>query len=77
MSKRRLGSDDGTVMVACAFCTSLVRYPTECRINAERNVQCYRHKDTTTNLEESRKRGRIPPEPVPPRIGIKPSWYPT
>lgn len=78
MSHRRIGADDGTVMFACSLCGVPARYPTEMRYTPERLFYCFRHADTTTNLEEARKQGRgARSEEITPRfpIGTKPSWY--
>jgi len=53
-----MGSDDGTVLFACSICGIPARYPTEMTYTAERTFRCFRHADTTTNLEEARKHGR-------------------
>lgn len=58
MANRRIGADDGTVLFACSLCGIPARYPTEMRYTAERFFYCFRHSDTTTNLEEAMKQGR-------------------
>lgn len=79
MGNRRLGADDGTVLFACSYCGVPARYPTEMQYTAERLFMCFRHRDTTTNLEEARKQGRgvRGGDEISPRfpIGAAPLWY--
>lgn len=80
MGQRRIGADDGTVLFACSICGIPARYPTEMKYRSDRLFQCFRHRDTTTNLDEARKQGqgvRVQEE-VAPRfpLGVKPDWYP-
>lgn len=58
MAQRRLGADDGTALFACSICGVPSRFPSEMKYTAERKFQCFRHADTTTNLEEARKHGQ-------------------
>jgi hypothetical protein len=78
MANRRIGADDGTVLFACSICGVPARFPTEMTYRADRTFMCFRHSDTTTNLEEARKQGRgYRGDEVAPRfpIGVKPDWY--
>jgi hypothetical protein len=58
MSQRRLGADPGTVLFACSICGLPARYPTEMVYRTDRTFMCFRHRDTTTNLDEARKQGQ-------------------
>jgi len=79
MASRQLGAEDGTVLFACSLCGVPARYPLEMRYTAERFFYCFRHRDTTTNLEEARKQGRgarVRDEMVPHfPVGVAPAWY--
>jgi hypothetical protein len=50
------------------------------KYRADRTFMCFRHSDTTTNLEEARKQGLSTrkADEVAPRfpVGTKPGWYP-
>ena len=78
MANRTLGAVNGTSLFACSICGVPARFPTEMRYMADRTFMCFRHKDTTTNLEESRKRGQglNKRDDQAPRfpVGVKADW---
>ncbi len=77
MADRTLGAVDGTSLFACSLCGVPFRFPTEGRYTAERFFYCFRHSDTTTNLQEAQKHGRgIGPDRQSPMfpIGVKADW---
>lgn len=78
MANRTLGSVDGTSLFACSLCGVPFRYPIEGKYTAERMFQCFRHKDTTTNLQEAQKHGQgvTKRDEIAPRfpIGVKAGW---
>lgn len=67
-------------MFACSICGIPARYPTEMVYRSDRLFQCFRHSDTTTNLDEARKQGQgvRGGDEIAPRfpVGTKPDWYP-
>lgn len=73
-------TSDGSVLVGCGVCGCPAMWPDEFKLRADKILQCYRHSDTTTNLEEAQKHGRIPrgQGEFTPRFlaGVKPGWYP-
>jgi hypothetical protein len=79
MSNRWIGSDDASVLCACSICGCAARFPTEMTYRADRTFMCFRHRDTTTNLEEAQKQGRsIRADEIAPAfpVGPKPSYWP-
>ncbi len=58
MANRTLGAVDGTSLFACSICGVPARFPSEMTYTAERFFQCFRHSDTTTNLQEAQKHGQ-------------------
>lgn len=76
---RWIGSDDASVLCACSLCGVAFRFPTEGRYRVDRTFACFRHADTTTNLEEARKQGTgVRREEIAPAfpVGPKPSYWP-
>lgn len=79
MANRRLGADDGTVLFACSICGIPARFPDEMIYRSDRLFQCFRHSDTTTNLDEARKQGqgvRFGGDESAPRcpLGVPPNY---
>ncbi len=77
MADRTLGAVDGTSLFACALCGVPFRFPLEGRYTAERLFYCFRHKDTTTRLEESRRHGKgVGADHLSPMfpIGVRADW---
>jgi len=77
---RRLGADDGTVLMACSICGIPARYPTEIRYCSDRLFRCNQFCTETTNREnEARKEGqstRNVDEATPRfKVGVAPDWY--
>lgn len=77
MARTTAGSMPGNVKFACSYCGVPRFYPAEMQYTAERTFRCNWHEnETTTNLEEARKHGRVrthsdaPPFPV----GVKAEW---
>jgi hypothetical protein len=79
VANRAPGSDDASVLCACSICGVAARYPTEMVYRADHTFMCFRHRDTTTNLEEARKQGQGARrhEEVGPRfpVGPMPSYF--
>lgn len=80
MANRKDSGDDASVLCACSICGIATPFPTQMVYRADRTFMCFRHKDSTTNLEEARKQGQGArrDEQVAPRIpvGPKPSYFP-
>ena len=77
MANRWIGAEDGTSLFACSICGVSARFPSEMRYTSERKFQCFRHGDTTTNLDEARKHGKgVGHDEVAPRFpfGSKAGW---
>lgn len=81
MADRTLGAVDGTSLFACSYCGVPARFPTEMKYTAERLFMCFRHSDTTTNLQEAQKHGQGVNlrDEVAPRfpLGAPASWQVT
>lgn len=78
MANRALGAVDGTSLFACSYCGVPARFPVEMRYMADRTFMCFRHRDTTTNLQEAQKHGQgvsKKDEQAPNfPIGVKAGW---
>lgn len=78
MANRWVGSDDHSVLFACGVCGIASRYPDEMTYRSDRTFMCFRHSDTTTNLDEARKQGQgvRGGEEIAPRfpVGVPPNY---
>ncbi len=76
MSRTTAGALEGNVKFACSTCGVPRFYPDEMTYTAERKFRCNWHSDTTTNLEEAQKAGRVRSAPDTPAfpVGVKADW---
>ena len=78
--QRRLGADDGTVLMGCSICGNAFRYPIEIRYCSDRLFRCKQFCTEKTNpTEEDRKNGlsgKNRDQIAPPfKVGPKPTGH--
>lgn len=81
MAYRRLGAEDGTVLIGCSICGNAFRWPTEIRYCSDRLFRCNRYCTETENLQDyndkqATARRQRPDENAPNfPVGPKPGIY--